>query len=76
MYRKQQPEEYLQKVTKAALATPTDSAVAMGLAAFTTDNRPLMAKIDKPIYRCSNQQFTVPVSGYAEEHLRRKTGIL
>jgi non-heme chloroperoxidase len=48
MYRKQQSEEYLQKVTKAALATPTDSAVAMGLAAFTTDNRPLMAKIDKP----------------------------
>jgi len=31
MYRKQQSEEYLQKVTKAALATPTDSAVAMGL---------------------------------------------
>jgi non-heme chloroperoxidase len=48
MYRKQQSEEYLQKVTKAALGTPTDSAVAMGLAAFTTDNRPLMAKIDKP----------------------------
>jgi microsomal epoxide hydrolase len=48
MFRKPQTEEYLQKLIKASLATPTDSTVAMGLAAFTTDNRPALAKINKP----------------------------
>jgi non-heme chloroperoxidase len=48
MYKKPQAEEYLRRVIKASLATPTDSAVAMGLAGFTTDNRPALAKIDKP----------------------------
>jgi microsomal epoxide hydrolase len=48
MYKKPQAEEYLRKVIKASLATPTDSAVAIGLAGFTTDNRPALAKIDKP----------------------------
>jgi non-heme chloroperoxidase len=48
MYRKPQSEEYLQKLIKASLATPTESAMAMGLAGFTTDNRPALAKIHKP----------------------------
>ncbi|MGA8142890.1 MAG: alpha/beta hydrolase [Candidatus Acidiferrales bacterium] len=48
MYKKPQAEEYLQRVIKASLATPTDSAVAMALAGFTTDNRAGLAKIDKP----------------------------
>ncbi len=48
MYKKAQAEEYLRRVIKASLATPTDSAVAIGLAGFTTDNRPALAKIDKP----------------------------
>ena len=48
MYRKPQSEEYLQKIIKASLATPTESAMAMGLAGFTTDNRPALAKINKP----------------------------
>jgi non-heme chloroperoxidase len=48
MFRKPQTEEYLQKLIKASLATPTDSTIAMGLAAFTTDNRPALAKINKP----------------------------
>jgi len=48
MFRKPQTEEYLQKLIKASLATPTDSAIAMGLAGFTTDNRPALAKINKP----------------------------
>jgi non-heme chloroperoxidase len=48
MYHKPQAEEYLQKLIKASLATPSDSAVAMGLAGFTTDNRAALAKIDKP----------------------------
>jgi non-heme chloroperoxidase len=48
MYRKPQAEEYLQRVIKASLATPTDSAVAMGLTGITTDNRAVLGKIDKP----------------------------
>ncbi|MGB2662405.1 MAG: alpha/beta hydrolase [Candidatus Acidiferrum sp.] len=48
MFRKPQSEEYLQKLIKGSLATPTDSAVAIGLATFTTDNRPALARINKP----------------------------
>ena len=48
MYKKPQAEEYLQKVIKASLLTPTDSAVAMAVAGFLTDDRPGLAKIDKP----------------------------
>ena len=48
MYKKQQAEEYLQRVMKASMATPTDSAVAMAFAGFTTDNSPALSKIDKP----------------------------
>ena len=48
MFSKQQSEEYLQKLIKASMATPTDAAVAMGVGGFSTDNRPSLAKIDKP----------------------------
>jgi microsomal epoxide hydrolase len=48
MYKKQQAEEYLQRVMKASMATPTDTAVAMAFAGFTTDNNPALSKIDKP----------------------------
>jgi len=48
MYKKPQSEEYLQRVIKASLQTPTDSAITMALAMITTDNRPALAKIDKP----------------------------
>jgi non-heme chloroperoxidase len=48
MFRKPQSKEYLQKLIKGSLATPTDSAIAIGLATFTTDNRPAIAKINKP----------------------------
>ena len=48
MYKKQQAEEYLQRVMKASMAEPTDSAVAMAFAGFTTDNSPALSKIDKP----------------------------
>lgn len=48
MFRKPQAEEYLQKLIKGSLATPTDSAVAIGLAMFTSDSRPAIAKINKP----------------------------
>ena len=48
MYKKKQAEEYLQRVMKASMAEPTDSAVAMAFAGFTTDNSPALSKIDKP----------------------------
>jgi microsomal epoxide hydrolase len=48
MYKKAQTEEYLHCVIKASIATPSDSAVAMAFAGLMTDNRPGLAKIDKP----------------------------
>ena len=48
MFRKPQSEEYLQKLIKASMATPTDAAIAMGVGGFNTDNRPALLKIDRP----------------------------
>src|SRR5215472_17150036 len=48
MYKKRQAEEYLQRVMKASMAEPTDSAVAMAFAGFTLDNSAALSKIDKP----------------------------
>ena len=48
MYKKRQAEEYLQRVMKASMAEPTDSAVAMAFAGFTLDNSDALSKIDKP----------------------------
>jgi non-heme chloroperoxidase len=48
IFRKPQTEEYLQRLIAASMLTPTDSAVAVGLASFTIDNRPKLTKIDKP----------------------------
>lgn len=39
---------YLQRVTDASLQTPTNSALALFLGAFTADYRPALKKIDKP----------------------------
>ena len=40
MYKKPQNEEYLKRVTQASLRTPTNSAVALFVGAFTSDYRP------------------------------------
>ena len=48
IFGKPQPEEYLQRLISASLMTPTDSAVAIALASFTTDNRPKLTAINKP----------------------------
>jgi len=48
MFKKPQSEEYLKRVTQASLRTPTNSAVALFVGAFTSDYRPTLAKIDKP----------------------------
>lgn len=49
IFRKPQPEEYLQRLISASMLTPSDSAIAVGLAAFTTDSRSALAKIDRPV---------------------------
>jgi non-heme chloroperoxidase len=49
IFHKPQPEEYIRRLIDAAMLTPTDSAVAIGLAMFTTDNRSALPKIDKPV---------------------------
>jgi len=48
IFRKPQSEEYLRKLIKASMGTPTDAVIAMGVAGFSTDNRPALAKINKP----------------------------
>jgi non-heme chloroperoxidase len=47
MYRKPQTEEYYQRITRAALRTPTDSALAM-LSSMAVDRRPALAKMNRP----------------------------
>lgn len=41
-------EAYLQRVIQASLGTPTNTAAALLMGMITTDNRPALAKIDKP----------------------------
>jgi microsomal epoxide hydrolase len=48
MYKKPQTQEYLQRVAAASLLTPTSSAIALFVGAFTTDLRATLEKIDKP----------------------------
>jgi microsomal epoxide hydrolase len=48
MYQKPQTEEYYQRITRAALRTPTDSAVAMLSSMVSVDRRPALAKINRP----------------------------
>lgn len=48
MFKKPQSDEYLNRLTQAALETPTDTAVALFIGMFTADNRPALAKVDKP----------------------------
>lgn len=48
MYKKPQSEDYLKRVTQAALTTPTASAMALFAGTFSTDNRPALAKFARP----------------------------
>ena len=48
MFRTPQSEEYLERLTAAAMKTPTDAAVALFVGAFTVDQRAALTKIDKP----------------------------
>ncbi len=71
MYRQPQSEDYLRRVTEAALKTPTNSAGALLLAYFATDLRPALAKIDKPTLILVAQS---PWTKYYEEMHRLTSG--
>jgi len=50
MYKKPQPEAYLQRVVTASLETPTDSAISMSASSIArADWRPAIAKLNRPV---------------------------
>src|SRR5437660_6190388 len=50
MYKKPQPEEYIQRVVAASLKMPSDSAVAASVSSISrADWRPALAKVDRPV---------------------------
>ncbi|MGA7915486.1 MAG: alpha/beta hydrolase [Candidatus Acidiferrales bacterium] len=51
-FHKPQPEDYLQKVIKASLRVPTNTAVALLVGYYTADYRSVLPKIDKPTVVC------------------------
>ena len=51
MYKRPQSEEYLKRITDAAMSVPTNSAALLILNAYASsqDWRPVLHKIDKPV---------------------------
>jgi len=50
MYRKRQPEEYIQRLVDASLRMPTDSAITASVSSISrADWRPAIAKLDRPV---------------------------
>lgn len=52
-FHKPQPEDYVQRVIRASLSVPTNSAVALLAGAYTADYRAVLPKIDKPTLVCA-----------------------
>ncbi len=48
MHRSEQPQEYLDRITRASLRTPTNTAMALMLGALATDQRETLGKINVP----------------------------
>jgi microsomal epoxide hydrolase len=48
MYKKPRSEEYLRRVTREAMHTPTNTAIALLDAWVARDRAPMLAKVDKP----------------------------
>ena len=48
LFKRPQSDEYLDGLVGAALRTPASSAFTLGTASVLTDNRPALAKIDRP----------------------------
>jgi non-heme chloroperoxidase len=51
MYRKPQPDAYLNNIIDAAMSVPTNTALLLILNAYASgrDWRPMLSKIDKPV---------------------------
>lgn len=50
MYKKPQPEEYIERVVAASLKMPTDSAVAASVSSISRASwHPALAKLDRPV---------------------------
>ena len=50
MYKRPQPEEYLQRIMAASLRTPTNTAVTLGASfAAVGDWRKILSKVDRPL---------------------------
>jgi non-heme chloroperoxidase len=58
MYKKSQPESYLQRITAVSLRTPTNTAIAlMANLIRQEDWRSMLAKIDKPVFYAVRLDF-------------------
>ncbi len=53
--KKPHPEAYINKLEKASLQVPPNSAVALLVGYFVADYRPVLPKIDKPVVVCAAQ---------------------
>jgi non-heme chloroperoxidase len=51
--KKPHPEEYIDKLEKASLQVPTNSAVALLVGYYVADYRSVLPKIDKPVVVCA-----------------------
>lgn len=51
--KKPHPEEYINKLEKASLQVPTNSAVSLLVGIYVADYRPVLPKIDKPVVVCA-----------------------
>ena len=72
MYKKPQSEEYIKRIVAASLKTPTNTAAALFLGTFTTDNRPALAKMNKPtlIVAAGDEKNNLWMAQYAEMQKR------
>jgi microsomal epoxide hydrolase len=52
-FKKPHPEEYINKLERASLVVPTNSAVALLVGLFVADYRAVLPKIDKPVVVCA-----------------------
>jgi len=48
MYKKPQSEEYFDRITRASLRVPTNTAIALLFGGLSGDHRPALAKVNKP----------------------------
>lgn len=48
LYKKPKPEDYILRMVRATLRMPTNSALALIIGGIASDNRPALAKIDRP----------------------------